>query len=149
MHGTLAEMTRNDFNVLHVHGPCFNAPLWHSPFFANFTSHWIQNIKFNQGWSKSMTVFCTQYFSCTVILKQRRDSPRLNLLLSYLIGSKKEGTPQVKVTRSPVSQGTKLLTLHPAILQDCRQRGHPMVEGWKSRNLDCKNPGMWQNGNLD
>ena len=24
---TLAEMTRNDLNVLHVHGPCFNAPI--------------------------------------------------------------------------------------------------------------------------
>ena len=27
MHGTLAEMTRNDLNVLHIHGPCFNAPV--------------------------------------------------------------------------------------------------------------------------
>ena len=26
MHGTLVEMTRNDLNVLHVHGPCFIAP---------------------------------------------------------------------------------------------------------------------------
>ena len=26
LHGTLAEMTRNDLNVMHKHGPCFNAP---------------------------------------------------------------------------------------------------------------------------
>ena len=59
MHGTLAEMTRNDLNVLQVHGPCFNAPKPNAIQLAKILKFGFRMVQIWNGWLHSFSNSCS------------------------------------------------------------------------------------------